>query len=396
MKKFLVFLALVALLVPGASALTLDVLTTDPAPLQAGSFADVTIEIESAPSEEPFTNLNIGLVETPYIRPISTTDGEFATFRPARVATFTFRIFIEENIPEGFIDLEFYAESDGLERSTYNRRVFIQESDSEPELYIGSIKTTPKELLPDTDDVRVDITLQNLGDKDAELVKATLISGDLITPAYSYSMEDSVSSIPSGGQATLSFVINIDEEAMESLPAKVELRYRSEDVGSSDYITSTVQIPFDLQIVPAPFLEIVSIEQLDSFQGGSTENRVRVGIQNNGLAQAEEVRVRIIPDISYPFIFETTTQYVASTIQPGDISYVLYVAEVTDDAQSNNYTITTKLESLVGDARYTREDVLVLETTPGDSLPPMFIAIGIIAVVLILAIYIGVRARKRK
>jgi hypothetical protein len=40
--------------------------------------------------------------------------------------------------------------------------------------------------------------------------------------------------------------------------------------------------------------------------------------------------------------------------------------------------------------------VLVLETTPGDSLPPMFIAIGIIAVVLILAIYIGVRARKRK
>ena len=396
MNKLLALTLFVLLLVPGVSALTVDVLTTDPAPLQAGSFADITLELESSVQEQTYTNLRVGLTETDFIRVISQTDGEFGTFRPGRAATFTFRIFVAEDTPEGFLDLELYAESDTLQRSSYDRRVFVQESDTKPELYIGAIKTTPKQLLPDTDDVTVEVTVQNLGDKDAELVRAELDSEDTITSSYSYSLEDSVATIASGGEAVFTFTLDIDETVRDAIPARLDLRYRTEEVGTSNYQTITESIPFTLEIVKAPFLEIVSVEQQDGFAGGSTENVLRVGIQNTGEAEAEEVRVRIIPDISYPFIFDVTTQYVASTIAPGDTVYVNYEAEVTDEAQDNTYSITTKLESLVGESRYTREDELSIKTVPGESIPTALIAGAVIAIVLVLAVIIGIRARKRK
>ena len=259
MNKLLALIALVLLIVPGASALTVDVLATDPAPLQAGSFADVTLELESSVQEDTYSNLDVGLVETEFIRVISDTDGEVGTFRPGRAATFTFRIFVAEDTPEGFIDLEFFAEADNLQRSSYDRRVFVQEADTKPELFIGAIKSTPKQLLPDTDDVTVAVTVQNLGDKDAELVRAELDSEETISSSYSYSLEDSVASIASGQEATFTFTLDIDESVRDAVPARLNLRYRTEEVGTSNYETITESIPFELEIVEAPFLEIVSV-----------------------------------------------------------------------------------------------------------------------------------------
>lgn len=396
MKQLLVFVALLLLVLPAASALTLNVLTTNPAPLQAGTFADVTLELESATGETTHTNLDVNVIESEVIKVVSANQGEFDIFRPGRVATYTVRIFVAENTPEGYVDLEFVATSDQLTKQEFSERVFVQEAESKPELYIGSVTSIPQELLPDTDDNEIEVTIQNLGDTDAELLRATLQVPEGITAAYSYSLEDSISSVSSGGEGTFTFTFDIDETVQESVAANLQLRYRYEEPGRSSYETQTTVIPLNIEIVEAPLLVIDSVEQLSSFAGGSTENKVKVGITNKGLVAAEEVRVRVVPDISYPFIFETTTQYVSSNIAPGKTAYVMFTTEVTSEAQDQEYTLTTKLDSLVGEARYTREDTLALTTTSKQSVPKSVIAFAVIGVVILFAVIIGIRARRRK
>lgn len=393
MKKILLLISILLLITPLTQAITLDVLTTNPAPVQAGEFADITVEIESATTESTYTDLQISLKETNYLSVISMTSGQFDTLRPGRVATFTFRVYVDDTLPQGFIDLDFTGKAKSLDQE-FKERIFVQSAETAPELSIGSIKTTPNKLLPDTDDNVILVTLQNLGDKDAELVTATLKQADGMQSAYSYSLRDSVSSIPSGEQVTLEFTTDILENIQEHIPTVLNLQYRSEQ--SDTYKTYTVSLPLDLELVPAPYLEITNVEQENSFQGGTTENDVVVTLTNNGPVEAEEVRIRIIPDISYPFIFDATTQYVSSTIKPGESARAVFTAEVTEDAMNANYSLTAKLESLVGSARYTREDTMQLATKQGESIANSTVAYIVIGIVIALAVFIGIQARKRK
>lgn len=392
LTKLLLLVALVVFLVPSALAVSVSVLSTDPAPLQAGDFADVTVQVSSGINEQRYDELKLSVKETNFIKVISNNEKSWVDFVSGRSATHTFRVYIEENLPTGAVDFSFVVETD---TGTFDSedRVFVQDSDSKPELSIGSIKTTPKELLPDTDDNQITITVQNLGDKDAELVKATLVSdSELVKPSYSFSLQDSTASIASGEQEELTFTIDLKETTENEIPSQLQLQYRSKTNGGSDYETINTIIPFDLEIIDAPLLKIVEVKQVDSFIGGSTENEVLIGIKNEGNTDAEEVRVRLVPDVSYPFLFELTTQYVSSNIKPGETAYVSFVTEVQDSADSRDYAITAKLESLIGETRYVREDVVSLHTEPGKEVPVKTISIVIISLIILVGAFIGYRS----
>lgn len=395
MKTLTLLIAL--LLVPSALAINIELLNTNPAPILAGDYADVTIRVEKEANDGPAQEVVLGIEETGFITPISEMGRRLTNFRSGDTITHTFRLFFSEDLAEGFIDLPVLVQFDGgTIREEF--RIFVQEAESDPELYVGEVKTIPNELLPDTDNNKLHVVLQNLGDKDADLLRAELqIDHEGVTPSYSYSFVDSVSSIPSGDERTLEFTIDLDETTRETIPATIALRYRVEQDVGDNYETYSSRIPFDLPIVQAPFLQIVNVTFIDSFQAGSTENRVRVTIRNSGEEDAEEVRVRALPDISYPFIFELTTEYVASKIEPGETAQVEFSMEVVRDAQAREYPTTVRLESLVGETRYSQDDTMMLVAREGKKLSVGSAGMLIIAAAILLSLYLGYRTlRKRK
>lgn len=392
--KGLSLLLLALLLMPMSLAINVEISSTNPAPIKAGEYADVTFLFTKEATDGPMTSLEFSIEETDFIIPISESEVAINGLSFNNKVTKTFRIFFSDRLPEGFIDIQtniIYGEN-VLERDL---EVFVEEEDSNPELLVGSVRTVPTELLPDTDNNEITISLQNLGDKDAELVSAKLVTNNnLVKPAYAYSMIDSVSRIVSGEEEELLFVIDLEEELREAINAELRLRYRTQNDAGNSYDTFAETLPFIIPVAESPFLEVIDYEQKSSFATGSTENVIRVAIKNTGVEDAEEVRVRAIPDISVPFIFELTTEYVASEIEPNETAYVEFTMEVLD-AQIREYPITVRLEALVGETRYSREDFFIVTPTQGTSISTSTIAFVLVAVAIIAAVVLGLRVRRK-
>ncbi len=376
-------------------AIDVELLATDPAPVTAGDYADVTIRFSKGNTEQAPREVSFLIEETQFLTPVSDNPFTVSGLRSGDVVTKTFRIYFDEALPEGFIDIPTVLQTDGGKQD-FDLRVFVQEAASDPELYIGELRTTPDELLADTDDNELRVTLQNLGEKDAELVRAELAIPSSLTPSYAYSLVDSVASIPEGGEAELTFTVDIDENARGELPAMLSLRYRAEQSNGQTYDTFTEDLSLLIPVQDTPLLVVTEVEQLDRFRAGTSENRILVTLKNEGEEEAEEVRVRVLPDISYPFIFELTTEYVASEIDPGEEAQVEFTMEVLRSAQAREYPVTVRLESLVGETRYSREDEITITPSAGGGISTGTLGFGLIILAVISAAILGFVMRKRR
>lgn len=385
----LLYIALTLLLGVSVFADSMTLLQTDPAPVRAGDYADITVRYETYVEGNDMNNVELVVASNPTFSAQSTEI--IGTVFAGDTITRTIRVYVSESTPQGTVILPISVMSDSA-TSTFELEVYVQESDVLPELLIGSVKTVPNELLPDTADNVLTFTVQNLGDKDADLVKATLLVADeSVTPSYSFSDMASISSIAAGGEGKFEFTIDLSEDARGEIPARLQLNYRAKDATNTNYDTYMTSIQFDLPIVDAPLLFVSDVEHVSDFTQGSADNILRVTLTNNGEDDADDVRVRAVPDISYPFVFQTTSQYVTSKIKPGESATVEFIIEVSGDAQVRDYPTTVKLESLAGETRYSREDSFTISVSEGVKASNGGLAITIIVVILIVSAIIGVR-----
>lgn len=387
--KIIKIMLISLLLIPGAYAFQVELIGSDPAPIVAGEYADLTFRFSDNTEGAVKNNVRINIVETPLVKP--TENGiTISKIYSGNSITRTLRVYFDEDTPQGNINIPISIEYNEVKTET-DVSAYVQESDSDPELYIGDIESTPNELLADTKDNKLEITLQNLGEKSAKLVKAELIADSTkIKPAYAYSLSDSISEIEEGEEGTLEFTIDIEEGVYDSVDAKLMLRYRVESNSGNTYDTVTEELDFVIEIAEAPFLKVKGVEQLDSTTVGSTENRIRVEIENDGVEEGTEVRIRLVPDVSYPFSFEQTTVYVNSKIKPGQSSFVEFKTEVLPSAIVKDYPITVLIESLVGETRYTQEDTITINVHESTEQSSSSITMYVLAIVLIIALGLGV------
>jgi hypothetical protein len=386
-KIFLIITSII-LLITSAYSFDVDVVNTNPAPITAGEYADITLRI-SNPSEDARNNIVITIDSSQDIYPLSSDKITLSKINGKEDITKTVRVFFSESIPEGFVNLPISIKSDKL-LIKEDILVYIQDAQTNPQLYIGDVTTIPDELLPDTKDNLIMVSIQNLGDKDADLVSAQLIvDNNLIKPSNSYSLKDSVSSIKSGEEQILEFEIDIEEEVKEQVESKLLLRYRSQKSVGNSYDTYEEEIDFNIEVSQAPYLEVTNVDLQSSFEIGSSENIIRLTIKNTGSEHANEVRVRIVPDSSYPFSFEKFTEYVTSKIEVDEEVTVDFKVEVLSNAQIRDYPTTLLIESLVGETRYTQDDYMTITTT--GKAPKTNNQLGglIIGLVIVISIILG-------
>lgn len=400
-KKLLTLLLGCMLLVSGAFAsFSVEVISTNPAPVTAGDYADITLRFTNVGSAEQTSeakNVQFSIKETNLIKPLGNEDAFFSKVFAKESITRTFRVYFSEDLNEGFIEVPVLIKTDSI-NTEKKVKIYIEEESRKPELLVGSIDTAPNQLLRNSENNVLQVSILNLGDRNAELVKATLnVESDLVKPSQAFSMEDSLASISSGGEGVLEFEIDIEDNASaQIIEASIDFTYRTRTAVGDNYETVSSSLNFDLPIDESPYLIVEDVKLLDSFVAGSVDNRVELTITNIGEEEAEDVRVRVSPDISFPLVFSQTTQYLSASLNPGESATMIFEMEVVADANPREYVSKVVIESMVGETRYSQDTTLSITTQESNKASEGSVGTILLVVVLLISILIGFNVYREK
>ena len=388
LKKILFYVIVLSILPISFSSVLVDVLQTDPAPLVAGEYGDITVQLENVilgESGEDILSLELSISQNPYIMYIQ-SDGEvISNLQAGQIATRTLRVYVEKNTPQGFFDIPLIIKR-GSEELIYEQRIYVEGFEQRVNLSIGKVDATPNILVKDSTYNTLQVEIVNMGQRDAKLVTAYLqTNNDEMIASYSFSEQDSLGTIVSGESVIAEFVVDVLEINSSFIESSISLKYQ-EEVSSNEFEIVDVMLPFRVELSPVPDFEIVDIEVLSDFRHETTENAFKLVLKNVGLKKANDVRVRVVPDKSYPFIFEEATAYAQSEVNVGEEIEVMFKTEVTS-GDAKEYQLRFDIESLVNFDTYIQKEYATITTVKGED---NFNMMYIIIVVLIICGFTGV------
>lgn len=381
------------------SAFNLEIISTNPAPIQAGEYADITFRIDtfsSSSDRSEFRDIELYIKENDFIMPFPGQEIKIARLQAGQSLTRTMRVYFSENIPTGFIPLTLSLKSQGLfQEKTEN--IFVSSKIKDPELYIGKINSKPQNILQDTKSNFISVSLQNFGDKKAELLIVDLVPliDGIITESYTNSMRDTKASIGNGMEENFEFTFNINKTKLTSIPFNLNIQYRVKNNIDNTYNTNFKTIPFNLSLSKTPWFEILKFEQLEKFQAGNDNNQLKIHIKNIGYEDGRTVRLRLFPDPSDPFDFESTSIFVSSNIKVGENTSFLIPLDIIDTALLQTYTINAQFESLVGSNRYIQTERIKISVEEKASSGKNLYLYTLIALSLLIALLIGIFHNKK-
>ncbi len=398
-KTHIIYIILLLFFLPTVQGYSVEILETNPSPVRSGEYADVTVRLISSAQDINKENpISFYVESNDDIRPLSGQKSDYQNFAPGQSVTKTFRIFFADDLPAGNIPIRFIVEQDGVP-FTIVRSVFLKGSLRIPELFIGSIESIPDDLLQDTKDNKIIVTIQNLGEEPAELLTAELIDvSDTIKEANSFSMRDTIARLEGGEEEQLEFSFDIQETRQEVIEASLRVRFRIEDELDNTFQTVNENLPLRIPLEMVPELSIAEVRPRGEVLVDKQENEVLVTVVNTGKEDAESVRLRLYPDPAQPFDFEKNNYFLTPKLKIGENASVIVVFDVLGDAVIQDYNFDVQLESIVGSGRQIDQDTMTIAVTgeqvQGLSLVRIGIIIGAVSIALLLGIYSFVKRKK--
>jgi hypothetical protein len=245
---------------------------------------------------------------------------------------------------------------------------------------VGALVTSPDKLIADTKEATLSVNIDNIGKGNAENVKVKLILPAGFKPTYSYSDEDSLGIIETGGSKKADFYVDTDETLKEGdYGAKLEITYK--DVNDEANTYRMKNLTLSIPIKPAPYLVVDSVTTTPSklMPGNKAEFRINVG--NNGTEKAESVSLRVFKDASQPFEFDEKSDFVGK-LEPGENGDAVLKVTVDTNAVAKKYLLDVELRGIDD-----KNNVVIFRRTvpitvyPGTSSTSPLTAIGIFVVV---------------
>ncbi len=227
----------------------------------------------------------------------------------------------------------------------WTKKYFTLRVDPErPDFVIGALRTLPERLVEDTDEALLKVEVANIGEGDAENVKARLTLPHGFNASYAYSDEDALGTINESGSKTAHFYIDT-EEGLKSCEynATITLTYKEEDDEENEYKTKT--IPLKIPIKRSPYLIIESVETTPATIHPGTDANLLIRVKNTGSEEAEAVSLRVFKDSTQSFEYDEKSDFVGK-LKPGEIGEALIRVEIKDDAAPKKYLIDTELRAL--------------------------------------------------
>lgn len=376
---FLVFFATTAL------AVKVSVLDYDPLPAQAGEFVDVFLSIENN-QEGTSGDVEIELIPKDSLRLAFGQEAvkDIGLIFGNKSSVVKYRLEVTPDAVDGENFFEVIVREE-MERDL-SFDLSIEVENKQPSIEIGVVESEPAKLLPDTDDVKISVTLLNTGEGIAENLKTRLVLPQVLEFSESFSNTGLVGNLAPNSSSTIDFLIDIPQDTPAGV-YKVELvaEYTLEHSASSDFMEK--KLYFDIVVKPVPRLKIVSFETTPQIlSAGDRAVKLKLVIQNTGEADAESVRVKVFQKSEQPFEFEKIFDFVAPKLEPGEAGEATLEFRVEDNANVQKYLIDLELRSFIDNEVRLEDGVVELNVVNGEKKNPDFLFLGIAGLIGVLVV----------
>jgi hypothetical protein len=323
------------------------------------------------------------------ISPVGTTKFYIGALKPDAQNTIYLNLHTNEHTPEGSYLAPAtikWIDEDGTEQTEIiNIGVVVQ---GDILLGISNIITTPKEIKPSDDTVRIDATITNNGQGRAkDIILKLKLNDSIFKDSWSSANFKSIGSLSGGESKTVSFYIDVDKYA----PAKkyaIPLTMEYLDIYNQKHNTTK---NIEIFVQPKPIITIIPEKQ--TLTPGT--NKIKITVKNIGNTKGESIKVSAIKNAAQPFEFDEKTDYIG-TLNPGETGTAIIEVKVDKNAESKDYILTVELRSTGDrdsgdDSIYISQEAIELTVDNKDS----GIMSMVVAIVIILAIVGGYIYNKR-
>lgn len=261
-----------------------------------------------------------------------------------------YKVRVDSNAIEGNNILKIRYSVDGKIFSEKEFNIMVE--DNSASLVIGSIKSSPLNLIADTKDAKLTINLQNIGESKAKLISAKIILPNGFESSNSFSDIASIASIDADDSADADFYIDIDENISQGVyPATLIVSYKEDN--NADYFSKTLDI--NLPVKASPSFEITNVE----FDTDITQKAIVsmiVTLKNIGGKDAESVSLRAFENAGLPIEFDEKSNFIG-TIKSGESGQAVLKFTVDKEAVLKNYLLDLEIRAV------SNSEVIVFDKT---------------------------------
>lgn len=350
LSGLLVILALMtvpALAAPApGSMIEVNFMSQDPDPANAGQYVDLRWQAINY-KKDPIDNLRFHLeVEYPLLFEAGDTqDKEYGA--SARTGddkdfyTVRYRLRVADNAVKGWYNATL-SWNDGGGWIEADFPVYVDSKQAD--FVIGALVTSPERLITDTDEAKLSVAVDNIGESDAQNVKVKLVLPEGFTSTYSYSDEDGLGIIESGQSKTANFYIDIDENVKDGeYPAHLEISYRDENDQTATYRSRILDLI--IPVKPTPYLVIESVNTTPEVLLSGQKATVLVRVRNTGNEEIEAVSLRMFKDSTQPFIFEEKSDFVGK-LGPGESGEAIIRMNIDSGTPAKKHLLDVELRGI--------------------------------------------------
>lgn len=320
-------------LVQSVSAANLNsvLLSTDPFPVQSGEDGEIRFKVTNG-LESSTDNVTMKILDSyPFeLKPDRQRVYKLGTIKEGESYYISSEFLVAEDAPDGKNDFKVKIMVGDDYSIVNNLPVTVQSN--EIELNLANLKTTPSDLMPDTEDNQLSIEVVNNGEKTAENIVLELDLPNSFQKTSSFSERQSLGNIKPGQVKMAQFTFDISANATKGAKTiPTTLSYTASD--------NTAKIEkeenLDLYLSGKPQFEVVSTSS--DLKVGQTGN-VEINVKNVGSKKSESTRVRILDNSDLPFSFGSTNKFIG-TLKPGKEGTVVFETEVEDDGIPKEYLL---------------------------------------------------------
>ncbi|MCW8966734.1 MAG: hypothetical protein OQK82_08640 [Candidatus Pacearchaeota archaeon] len=253
----------------------------------------------------------------------------------------TFRIEVDDDAESKTYDLEFNLD-DGDD--DWDDSFSIKVSSDKVEMSLGEIISSPKKIVPNLEEVSLEIALKNKGDKVAEDLVATLILPEGFEASSSYSNVAHIGDLEEGEVESIIFYFDTEKFLSgESYSTKIQLEYECDAESEVSYLE------LELPVFDIPQFEIIGINSIEGDIEIGKSEKLQISIKNIGGEDAKDVTLKVYERSDQPFSYNEKSVYVGS-LDVGEIGYAVFEFDVDPDAEAINYFLDFQVRSVSGES----------------------------------------------
>lgn len=315
-------------------------------------------------------------------------DFEIGELLPYESKKKNFRIKVDDLAEKDLYSLSFDLKDDDED---YDDEIDIEIDSIIPEIIIGQIKSQPILLTPDLDDVKLTLTLENIGEGDAEYVRVKLNLPKGFKNSGSYTNLANIGILKKGENKEIDLYIDIEENIKKGLyKGELFLEYQYENSDSK-----TKRIYFDLPVKGKPLFEVTQIISDQEKLTPGINAQIAIEIQNIGSEKGEETSIRVFENSDQPFEFEEKTNYIG-TLEPEQKGTAIFEYAIDEGANEKKYLLKIQVRTISEGNVQVSEKTIPMQIEKKQRNAYASLIVLIIALIATLGILIGIIIRKER